>query len=133
MWSRGELLLLLLLMLMVSRDVTSSEVFDLSELSWTVRGGDKESISADARLPGSVYTDLQTAGILGSLYYRPPLLHPSPPLSERNWTKDWLARGHSSTPPPWTLEQHWPGQTRCFQDKIFSCRWGTTGFQVWEA
>ena len=57
-------------MLMVSRDVTSSEVFDLSELSWTVRGGDKESISADARLPGSVYTDLQTAGILGSLYYR---------------------------------------------------------------
>ena len=59
-----------MLMLMVSRDITSSEVFDLSDLSWTVRGGDNQSISAEARLPGSVYTDLQTAGVLGSLYYR---------------------------------------------------------------
>ena len=68
MRSLGESFLLLLLML--SRDVISSEVLDLSELSWTVRGGDNQSISAEARLPGSVYTDLQTAGILGSLYYR---------------------------------------------------------------
>ena len=64
------LLLLLLMLLLMLMDVTSSEVFDLSDLSWTVRGGENESISAEARLPGSVYTDLQTAGILGSLYYR---------------------------------------------------------------
>ena len=63
-------MLLMLLLLLLLMDVTSSEVFDLSDLSWTVRGGENESISALARLPGSVYTDLQTAGILGSLYYR---------------------------------------------------------------
>ena len=51
-------------------DVSSSEVLDLSELSWRVKGGDNGSVEAAARLPGSVYTDLQTAGILGSLYYR---------------------------------------------------------------
>ena len=61
---------MLLLMLVLVLDVTRSEVLDLSELSWRVKGGENESVEAVARLPGSVYTDLQTAGILGSLYYR---------------------------------------------------------------
>ena len=61
---------MLLLMLVLMLDVTRSEVLDLSELSWRVKGGENDSVEAVARLPGSVYTDLQTAGILGSLYYR---------------------------------------------------------------
>ena len=61
---------MLLLLLMLGLDVTRSEVLDLSELSWRVKGGENASVEAVARLPGSVYTDLQTAGILGSLYYR---------------------------------------------------------------
>ena len=64
------MLLILSCLTVTSVPVTSLEVLDLADLTWTVRGGDNESLEVSASLPGSIYTDLQTAGILGDLYYR---------------------------------------------------------------
>ena len=48
----------------------SPEVLDLADLSWRLRGGEDERLEVEASLPGSVYTDLQTAGVLADLLYR---------------------------------------------------------------
>ena len=48
----------------------SPEILDLADLSWRLRGGEDERLEVEASLPGSVYTDLQTAGVLADLLYR---------------------------------------------------------------
>ena len=65
---RGQCYFLILGLLSVS--VTGKEVLDLSTLTWTVRGGGDDSLEVGATVPGSVYTDLQAAGVLGDFYYR---------------------------------------------------------------
>ena len=47
----------------------SEEIVDLSVFRWRVRN-DNGSIDAGAKVPGGIYTDLERAGILRSVYYR---------------------------------------------------------------
>ena len=61
--------MLSLLLVSLSISTSAGGVIDLATVGqWTLSGGQYDQL--EVTVPGSVYTDLQTAGILGSLYYR---------------------------------------------------------------